>query len=429
MLTGDLVRVRATREGLKVGFIDPDQARMVEKAAGILAAFQDNLGQSRAVLDDALAEVEGDGIDHKLTRGLAKICLDRAEFDTTSPMPPVDLRKAVFALAARVGPVRSVSFELAEVDAAVMTEAALWERLSGELGIPAASLVRGLYADLPSEQTLMTLDVPELPGLTGAEWLLHRYNTALVQATLLRARSLTLTLVDPAPGEARALFRALKFHQLLAEVAVEPGGYRITIDGPASLFSQTTRYGSSLAKFFPAILLLSTAWTLRASVLWGAKATTLELSHTQTWRSHYRAQGAWKSREAQWFYERWGETVPDWTIEEGGLPLDQGGESTVIPDFTLRRGGAPVYVEILGFWRKGSLTRRLETMRRHGPRNLIIAASRKLFQDADPEALPEGVLLFAEVIPVKEVLRMAIALLDAPTPRARNARKDTAPKG
>ena len=109
MLTGDLVRVRATREGLKVGFIDPDQARLLEKAASILAAFQDNIGQPRAVLDEALAEVEGDGTDHKLTRGLAKICLDRAEFDTTSPMPPVELRKAVFALAARVGPVRSVA--------------------------------------------------------------------------------------------------------------------------------------------------------------------------------------------------------------------------------------------------------------------------------------------------------------------------------
>ena len=426
MLTGDLVRVRATREGLKVGFIDPDQARLLEKAASILAAFQDNIGQPRAVLDEALAEVEGDGTDHKLTRGLAKICLDRAEFDTTSPMPPVELRKAVFALAARVGPVRSVALEPADEDGAVMTEAALWERLSAELGIPAASLSRGLYADLPSEQTLMRLDVPDLPESSAPEWLLHRYNTALVQATLLRARSLTLTLAEPTPGEARALFRAIKFHQLLAEVFVEPGGYRITIDGPASLFTQTTRYGASLAKFFPSILLLSTEWTLRASVMWGARATTLELSHTQTWRSHYRAQGVWKSREAQWFYERWTETVPDWTIEEGGLPIDQGGESTVIPDFTLRRGGAPVYVEILGFWRKASLTRRLETMRRHGPRNLIIAASRKLFQDADPEALPDGVVLFAEVIPVKEVLRMAVALLESPAPRARKKAAPTA---
>jgi predicted nuclease of restriction endonuclease-like RecB superfamily len=98
----------------------------------------------------------------------------------------------------------------------------------------------------------------------------------------------------------------------------------------------------------------------------------------------------------------------------------------VIPDFTLRRGGAPVYVEILGFWRKASLTRRLETMRRHGPRNLIIAASRKLFQDADPEALPDGVVLFAEVIPVKEVLRMAVALLESPAPRARKKAAPTA---
>ena len=60
MLTLDLVRIRSTREGLKCTFVDPKQARMVEKAAAILHAFATNVGNARSAVDEALVEVEGD---------------------------------------------------------------------------------------------------------------------------------------------------------------------------------------------------------------------------------------------------------------------------------------------------------------------------------------------------------------------------------
>ena len=58
MLTTDLVRIRATRDGLKCTFVDPTQARMVEKAAAILHAFAENVGNARSAVDEALVEVE-----------------------------------------------------------------------------------------------------------------------------------------------------------------------------------------------------------------------------------------------------------------------------------------------------------------------------------------------------------------------------------
>lgn len=438
MLTGDLVRIRAAREGLKCGFIDAGNARMLEKATAILAAFEDHVGRSRGSLDEALLEIEGDGIDHKLTRGLAKLCLDRAEFDTTAPMPPADLRRAVFGLAARIGPVRTAEIPAAGIPAAdgppdgvvalgapPTTAPAVWQSLANELGLSAEALAGALYADLPTEQTLTSVEIPS-PG-----WLLHRYNVALVQAALVHARSVTLTLGTPRPGEIRALLRAIKFHQLLAEIRPLPeGGYTVLIDGPASLLSQTTRYGLALARFFPAVLLLTSPWHMRAQVAWRGRTTTLELDQEGGLVSHYKAQGTWRSREAAWFLERWTETVPAWSIEEGGLPLDQGGEGMVVPDFTLRHAedDRPVHIEILGFWRKASLKRRLELTERHGPERLILAVSRKLMQ-ADPDdagELPEGIVLFSETVPVKEVLRMAEAL--RAMPRARGAGRAKKPR-
>lgn len=410
VLTSDLVRIRATRDGLKCSFVDPAQPRMLEKATAILRAFADNVGNPRAAVDDALVEVEGDGIDHKLIRGLAKLCFDRSEFDTASVLPPFELRKAVFGLAARTGPV--LFGEAAAADAGAeptRTASALYAALGKELDATPEALQRALYADLPSEQLLVRVDVP------SPEWLLHRYNLALVQAALLRARSIRLTLSAPKAGELRALCRAVKFHQLLAEVtcpADAPGVVVLTIDGPASLLSMNTRYGLALAKFFPAVPLLTTSWAMSATVAWGARGAKLEVDDALGLVSHYRAQGAWQSREALWFYERWRETVPDWAIREGGAPVDQGGEALVVPDFTLEREGFAVQLEILGFWRRGSVERRLALLERHGPEHLLIAASRKLLQGAteDADSLPEGVVVFGENVPVKAVLAAAEAM-------------------
>ena len=157
---------------------------MVEKAAAILHAFATNVGNARSAVDEALVEVEGDGIDHKLVRGLAKLCFDRSEFDTDAVLPPFELRKAVFGLAARTGPVLFGDAAVPDDGAEpTRTAAALYAALGTELGTTGAALERALYADLPSEQLLKRVDVP------GPEWLLHRYNVALVQAALLRARA------------------------------------------------------------------------------------------------------------------------------------------------------------------------------------------------------------------------------------------------
>lgn len=423
MLTSDLVRIRATRDGLKCTFVDPAQPRMVEKAAAILRAFAENVGNARSAVDEALVEVEGDGIDHKLIRGLAKLCFDRSEFDTASVLPPFELRKAVFGLAARTGPVlfgdAAVPDEGGEP---TRTAAALYAALGNELGATPQALERALYADLPSEQLLVRVDVP------GPEWLLHRYNLALVQSALLRARSIRLTLPAPKAGELRALCRAVKFHQLLAEAtcpADAPGTVVLTVDGPASLLSMNTRYGLSLAKFFPAVPLLTTPWTMSATIARGERGAKLEVDSALGLVSHYRAQGAWQSREALWFYERWRETVPDWAIHEGGAPVDQGGEALVVPDFTLERDGFTVQLEILGFWRRGSVERRLALLKRHGPKHLLIAASRKLLQGGveDADELPDGVVLFGENVPVKAVLAAAEAMRERAAKPARRPRK------
>lgn len=390
MLTADLLRVRVTKGELVPGYVDAASPRLLERAEELLALFREGVGRRRFELDEEIEAIVGDGVDHKLTRGLVKVLVDRSEFDVSAPVPPTEIRERVFKLAARRGPLGAHV-----VEGGRPTAADIWREAAGELGVTPEALQGGLYADHADQQVLTAVDVP------SAAWLLHRYNVALVQALLLKASELRIRLVKPEPARARALLRSVKFHQLIFDLAPKSDGYELVLDGPASLFSQTSRYGMALAKFFPSLLLTS-GWEATAKIAWRGDKV-LKVAAATGLRSHYQDRGAWESRESVWFAERFAALDSGWELDREVMPLDQGGEGAVVPDFRFRKDGRTAWLEILGFWRKGSVARRLALLRRHGPANLVVAVSRRLA--AEEAELPDTIVPFAEVIPAREVLR------------------------
>lgn len=396
MLTGELVRVKAAKGELTPSFVDPTSERLVERAEELLALFREGVGRRRADLDEEIDAIVGDGTDHKLTKGLVKVLTDKSEFDVSAPLPPAEIRAAVFKAAARLGPLSGVAMEGGRP-----TVAEVYRVVGEALGVDPAALEGALYADHADQQVLTSVDVP------SARWLLDRYNVALVQAVLFKASELRIKLVKPEPARARQLLRAVKFHQLIFDVRVLPDGYELVLDGPASLFSQTTRYGMALAKFFPALLLQPGDWQATATVDWRGKKT-MTLTPGMKLQSHYRDQGAYETRESLWFEERFRALDSGWELDREVVPLTQGGEGVVVPDFRFQKGGKTAYLEILGFWRKGSIQRRVTLLKRHGPTNLVVAVSKRLAGEAGE--LPDAVVPFAEVIPAREVLKRVEAI-------------------
>ncbi len=396
MLTGDLIRVRAQKGELTPSFVDPTAAKLADRAEELLTLFREGVGRRRVDLDEEIDTLVGDGTDHKLVKGLVKVLTDKSSFDVSAPLPPAEIRAKVFRLARARGPLSPL-----ELEGGRPTAAQIYREVAAELGVDPAVLEGALYADHADQQVLVSVEVPT------ARWLLDRYNVALVQSVLLKASELRVRLTDPEPARARQLLRAVKFHQLICEVRLLPDGYEIVLDGPASLFSQTTRYGMALAKFFPALLLQPGAWEATAKVDWrGTKV--MKLTPAMGLRSHYRDTGAYETRESLWFEERFLALDSGWTLDREVHPLDQGGEGVVVPDFRFRKGNKVAWLEILGFWRKGSIARRLALLKRHGPPNLVVAVSKKLAGEA--AELPDTVVPFAEVIPAKEVLRRVEAV-------------------
>jgi predicted nuclease of restriction endonuclease-like RecB superfamily len=395
MLTADLVRASSKEGRLKPGFVDYRTDRIRERADEILAAVRAGIGRQRGEIEEDLEGLLGDATDRKLFAGFAKVVFDSCDFATQAPVEPRELRRLVWLESARRGPLALVKIEGGASTATEVYEAVA-ATLPGE--VAGAALADAMYADHPDEQRLTAC------ALDSGERLVERYNLGLVQALLFSAHHLDLELASATPARMRAIFRALKFHQLLASVAPLDGGYRVRIDGPAALFSQSSRYGVALAKFLPSVLHIAEGWRVRAEVAWGRFRPTLELSPDSGLRSEKADVGSYETREAEWFRERFEALDSGWALDREPLPLPQGEEAVVIPDFSFRKEGRVAHLEILGFWRKGSIERRIELLRKHGPANLVVAVSKRYATDKDGE-LPDSVVPFAEVVPAKEVLR------------------------
>lgn len=401
MLTADLVRVRLQGGELRPQYVDPDDEDRRELAAALIEAVDRGVGRSRGELERDLGDLLGTGTAFLFHRGLAKLLLDRCEFDTAAGADPAEARRAAFAASARHRREDLRGFDRA----VVLAEAA------AELGSDAAALDRSLYADLKSEQLLISWRP------LGAEELLLRYNVALAQGVLLRATELEIRLGGGDPRSHRALFQRVKFHQLMHRVERDGDGWRVVLDGPLSVFQASGRYGVQMAGFLPALLHLD-GWELAAEVRWGkgrGVGRTLVLRPDPRLRPWGRLPGRWLPDELRLFPDQFAALASEWELETEAELVDLGGEGVLVPDFVFRHraGGDPVHLEVLGWWRKGALATRLKLLRRHGPPNLVLAVSKKLAAEDDLEGLPGEVYLYRTTPLAREVLARLEAIRGA----------------
>ena len=340
-------------------------------AAELIALFRAATGRTRGELAADLQVLEGDRTDYRVKRGLAHLLSnDYCTFEVVSPVEPSVLRQRVFSLAVHALP---------SPQARAATLTAVADALSHELErtITPAQLQAGLYADLPREQVLSDFAAPT------PEALLHRYNLAQAQGVLYRASSITITAYRNDPGEYKLLFRYLKLFGLMAYVEGDADhGFTLIIDGPASLFKPSTRYGLALAKLLPALLHVS-RWRLVATLIprtpmRAAVRMRYTLAPDCGLVSHYPPGTPYDSIVEQAFAARWGEEKAGWRLErEVDLVPIPG--SVMVPDFRLvHADGRTFLLEIVGYWRPEYLRKKFAQVRRAGRHDLILAVSERL---------------------------------------------------
>jgi len=373
MLTSDLLIHRRSGEEIvpKRLNLDLKNLSIATESISLFEAAQSN-SHTQGELDRQLLEMEGDSPDYRIKRGLAHILKhDFSEFEIISPLEPQELRQRVFSLSAQALPSQLST---------CLTLEKLADTLSQELGreVRTDHITAGLYADLAENRILTKFDLPPPKAL------IDRYNLAQVQGVFYRARDIILNVDRNDPGEYKLLFRYLKLFQLMAYIEGDADhGFTITVDGPTSLFSESTRYGLAIAKLLPALLHV-TKWNLTATLI----EKDLYTKQKRTGRftlasdcnlvSHYPPGKTYDSKLEASFVDNWNSLKTEWKLEREVNLIPIPG-SVMIPDFRLVHPDGRVFIlEIVGYWRPEYLRKKFSQVRQSGCDNLILAISERL---------------------------------------------------
>ena len=373
----------------------------LELASEIIEIFASCRGEKRAELDDRLLVLEGEATNYRVKRGLAHLLTNGfCTFETVSPLEPALLRERVFELSAKHIPSETGTKSLLRGVAATLSE-----ELAKE--VSEAQVKEGLYADLKENAILTMFETPD------PKEVIHRYNLSQVQGILYRAQELVITAHRNVPGEYKQLIRYLKLFGLMAYIEGDvEHGFTITIDGPASLFGNSTRYGTDLAKFLPALLNV-TKWRMDANLIprqnydGTPAAAHFSLDSDCGLVSHYKKGKAYDSMLEEAFAKRWQKTKTLWELEREVNLLPIPG-SVMVPDFRLvHPDGRDFVLEIIGYWRPEYLRKKFAQVAKSGVNNIILAISQKLNLEkagVKVENVMAKIVWFKEKIIPKDVL-------------------------
>lgn len=394
MLTADLVRTRKKGSELFVTELsDKLRPRALELARDYLGLAEAHVGASRAELEEAWEGVKIAASERKLALGLCKLVEDRVQFDVQSELDPRVLRSEIFEAVARERQ------QLADDQA--FDRMAFLTREAARRGISPELLERALYADLRAAQVLTGFDS------LSPEHLVHHYDLAQKQAVFLRAVAVVAEVRCRDPYAYRLLFRKLKFFRLMHRIEPRPDGYLISIDGPFSLFAASTKYGLELALALPALLSCDD-YDIRAQLRWGKEREALT----------YKLQGKGRAGlsgevsppdEVATFLARFCALESEWQAEISSDILEVRGVGLCVPDvrFVSRETGEVAYLEVLGYWSRDAVWKRVELAAKGLKERVIFAASSKLrvSEEVIDENVPAQLYMHKGTLSPKEVLR------------------------
>ena len=389
MLTKDLLLFRRQKDRLKPSFLDTSDWRHLKLAEQLLSIYTNSISLCRNEVDEQVAMVVNSCRNLKLAKGLNKLCQDRSEFSRPGAYDYPKLRKQLFLASSKLlGKAENDDFHDYQMEVYRQTE-------------DIQDFVQGsFYSDLPQNEELT-----KFKNLS-AKHLLERYNNSLVQSLLLHSEKLEIELTKPDAQKLRRLFKYLKFFRLLADIKCSintakstdkaPAKVTMSVDGPASLFENTNKYGLQLACFFPALPDLE-KWKMSAEIKLNNRHYSLKLDQKSELVSHYRNFSSYVPEEIRLFHTAFKDKSEDWQIV-GQTPFIHTAEGEIIfPDLSFQnKEGKLVHLELFHRWHMSQIVKRLEQGESEQFNNLLIGVDRSLINKGGLKETLEETAWFEE---------------------------------
>ncbi len=407
MLSPEHVRTQRRGDRLKILLLSGEtRAEALRLSEWLLSETRRLVGHSREEVQEAWRGIVAQPKHKRLFDGLCKLVEDACCFQSEPPVDPRVLRKEVFEAA-------SLARQSLAAGESLVREGVL-EQVGARHGLTSEGVESALYADLRGAERL------EEVAPLSAEELVERYDSGQLQAVLLRAVRVELEVQSRRPEGIRRLFQKLKFRRLLYRVERRGSGtYRIEIDGPFSMFESTTKYGLQLALLVPALEECDDV-TLTAQLRWGKQRAPLRLECKF-------GGGGWGDDEAPLRDEvaallsRLEKTKSPWKARPCADILDLPGVGLCVPDLVFERAGRePVYFEVMGFWSRDAVWKRVELVEEGLSERVLFAVSSRLrvSEEVLDEDATGALYVFKGTMSPKAVLARVAALSEGSDARS-----------
>ena len=337
------------------GTIQPRFARQSAEnlivAKTLIEAYTEGVGKKKYSLKSTGEELEDKGYDFHLVRGLSLLLDRRSVFKCASQTNPLELRRKLFQETGKTGPATNDK-----------NRKAIVEKVATETKISVQELEKSIYADLESELNLQSFDTIK------PQELLEKYNLSLAQTLLFDSTEIKFTV----SGNWQSIFFKAKRLGLIYE-AYKSNEFWVKIDGPASLFKLNRRYGTAIAKLLPAII-ANQKWIVEAKILWKFTNTIYDFK-LESWKhsplfGNQKITETFDSLVEEDFARRFNALKSKWQLKREPEPVITG-HQVIIPDFSFEREGSKLYMEVVGFWTKEYLQRKIAKLMKTNEQILV----------------------------------------------------------
>ena len=423
MLPLQLLRTRITEKGTNIvpRFCAFNDDSVLQLAANIIKEFEESWKnkEKKMFLTERITLLESQYNDYKLARGFYTLLERRCIFTKINEMKieskgiisnvgvnrddlhdPVNIRKELFEESSKRG------FALTEFG-----RREIIDKVASRINMPANDIIDIMWSDLEENLVLEWFDV------ISPEQLLAWYNLSLMQTLLFNCTKLEFSVTGGSNW--KHILRNIKRLGLMYNLqykALEDEKQAINIDetnndnrdikfinisntdrknnsiiicsldGPLSIFKLTDRYGTSIAKILPSIISTDTwslkAWIVRKTMSLGKKIYEFKMSNNDApplSREPYYNKESDKERKRtlytakelpqliyfdsgveEKFSTKFEQYATGWKLIREPDPLILSNGKALIPDFAFEKYGIRIYLEIVGFWTKEYLEKKIQ---------------------------------------------------------------------
>jgi hypothetical protein len=404
MLPTELLRVRISSKANQIRpvFYAYEKDNEPSLPSKIIKMFEEMAEKelSRANVDENLSKLEAKYTDYKLVRGICHLLEQRCEYVSPSKIfsdsrnnntSAIYLRKKIFEESSRIG------YPVTEDE-----RKHILQKVASKNGLTIDEMQVAMWNDLDKNKYLKNFD--SLSPLQLVAW----YNISILQTLLLNCVKLEFSVYGGFNW--KKILRKIKqlglmyflYHESNFEsesndntknqdvVLNGKNDKRVicTVDGPLSIVRLTDRYGMAMAKLIP-LIILTEMWSIDATILRksisGIKKTyRFQLSHKDKdlplfdasntqFRPEPNSEPAFSfnkydmdnfdSNVEKKFMDKFLKFSTGWKLTREPDPLILSDGKAFISDFVFEKYGIKVYLEIVGFWTKEYLKRKLEKIK------------------------------------------------------------------